>query len=106
MALDPRIMPVSPAFAIKKCMDQTGMNIEQMDILEMNEAFACVPLVSAKLLSNKRFMPAGYGEMVREASEAAIHDDDENHGQALKKDQMSMGVPLPPDIRTRQVAHG
>jgi acetyl-CoA C-acetyltransferase len=85
IALDPRIMPVSPAFAIKKCMDQTGMNIEQMDILEINEAFACVPLVSSKLLSNNRFMAADYAEMVRDASKAAILDYDESHYQALKK---------------------
>jgi acetyl-CoA C-acetyltransferase len=84
IALAPRIMPVSPAFAIKHCLDQTGMNIDQMDCIEINEAFACVPLVSTKLLSNKRFMSSDYKEMVREASAGAILDNDEDHYRALK----------------------
>jgi acetyl-CoA C-acetyltransferase len=85
IALQPRIMPVSPGFAIKKCLDETKMNIDDMKFIEINEAFACVPLVSTKLLSNKRFMTANYRDMVKEASEKPILDNDEKHYQALKK---------------------
>ncbi|MDO9530012.1 MAG: thiolase family protein [Syntrophales bacterium] len=85
IALQPRIMPVSPGFAIKKCLDETKMSIDDMKFIEINEAFACVPLVSAKLLSNKRFMSANYDEMAKEASERPILDNDEKQYQDLKK---------------------
>jgi acetyl-CoA C-acetyltransferase len=74
IALKPRIMPVSPAFAIKKCLDESGLKIENMTAIEINEAFACVPLVSAKLLSNERFMNANYKDMAKEVSESPILD--------------------------------
>src|SRR3989339_523918 len=44
IALQPRIMPVSPAFAIKKCLNEVGLEIDDMKVIEINEAFACVPL--------------------------------------------------------------
>jgi len=85
IALQPRIMPVSPAFAIKRCLDEAGLTIGEMKFIEINEAFACVPLVSAKLLSNGRFLRSDYGEMVKEASAQAILDNDENAYQGLKE---------------------
>ena len=85
IALQPRIMPVAPGFAIKKCLDKLKMSIDDMKFIEINEAFACVPLVSTKLLSNERFMSAEYGEMVKEASEKPILDNDEKQYQDLKK---------------------
>ncbi len=85
IALQPRIMPVSPGFALKKCLNELKMNVGDMKFIEINEAFACVPLVSTKLLSNERFMSAGYGEMVREASEKPILDCDEKTYRDLKQ---------------------
>ncbi|KJS00789.1 MAG: acetyl-CoA acetyltransferase [Peptococcaceae bacterium BRH_c4a] len=38
-----------PGFAIKKLLSVTGMNVNQVDLFEINEAFAAVPLVSAKI---------------------------------------------------------
>jgi len=61
------------------------MGIDDIKFIEINEAFACFPLVSTKLLSNKRFMSANYREVVKEASESAILDNDEKHYQDLKK---------------------
>ncbi|MBN1531431.1 MAG: thiolase family protein [Spirochaetes bacterium] len=84
IALQPRIMPVSPAFAIKKSLDTAQMNISEMKFIEINEAFACVPLVSTKLLSNVRFLSSGYDEMVQEASEKPIVDNDEKKYEDLK----------------------
>ncbi len=49
---DPRKLPIAPAKAIKRCLAEAGMSIEDMNIVEINEAFACVPLVSAKILSD------------------------------------------------------
>jgi len=84
IALQPRIMPVSPAFAIKKCLDKSGLSIDDLKFIEINEAFACVPLVSLKLLANQRFLTGDYQAMVREASEKPILDYDEGGYQALK----------------------
>lgn len=85
IALQPRIMPVSPAFALKKCFDQSGLSMDDMKQLEINEAFACVPLVSCKLLSNDRFLNSDYDEMVKEASSGPILDNDSLKYEALKK---------------------
>jgi acetyl-CoA C-acetyltransferase len=84
VALQPRIMPVAPAFSIKKCLDETKMNIDDMKFIEINEAFACVPLVSTKLLANERFLQAEYEEMLKEASSKPILDYDESKYRALK----------------------
>ena len=42
-----------PAHAAKKALKKAGMTIEQMDIIEINEAFAAMPLVSTLLLGDK-----------------------------------------------------
>jgi acetyl-CoA C-acetyltransferase len=84
IALQPRIMPVSPGFAIKKCLDDAGLDIEDMKFIEINEAFACVPLVSCKLLSNQRFLKGDYKEMVKEASSKPILDNDDARYKELK----------------------
>jgi len=85
IALQPRIMPVAPGFAIKKCLDTVNMSIDDMKFIEINEAFACVPLVSTKLLSSSRFMSSDYTEMVKEASTQPILDSDDAKYKALKK---------------------
>ena len=84
IALQPRIMPVSPAFATKKCLDQAGLTIDDIKFLEINEAFACVPLVSCKLLSNDRFLKSDYQEMVQEASGKPVLDNDDARYLELK----------------------
>ena len=38
--LEPRIMGVGPVNATKKVLAQTGLSLEQMDVIELNEAFA------------------------------------------------------------------
>ena len=85
IALQPRIMPVSPAFAIKKCLDEAGLEIDEMKAIEINEAFACVPLVSAKLLANGRFMQGDYPAMVTEASLGPLLDHDADRYNKLKE---------------------
>lgn len=84
IALQPRIMPVSPAFAIKKCLDEAKLSIDDLQFIEINEAFACVPLVSLKLLSNNRFLGSEYNSMVKEASAQPILDNDNAKYLGLK----------------------
>jgi acetyl-CoA C-acetyltransferase len=42
-----------PAHAAKKALKKAGMTIEQMDVVEINEAFAAMPLVSTILMGEK-----------------------------------------------------
>jgi acetyl-CoA C-acetyltransferase len=49
-ALDPAIMGMGPYYATLKVMDKTGMTVDQMDVVEANEAFAAQALAVARLL--------------------------------------------------------
>lgn len=40
----------TPGFAAKKALEKAGMTIDQMDLVEINEAFAAMPLVSSLVL--------------------------------------------------------
>ena len=44
VGVEPRIMGYAPAPAIKKLLAQTGLTLEQMDVIELNEAFAAQAL--------------------------------------------------------------
>jgi acetyl-CoA C-acetyltransferase len=46
----PKYIASIPAEAAKKALDKAGMTIDQMDVIEINEAFAVMPLVSTKIL--------------------------------------------------------
>jgi acetyl-CoA C-acetyltransferase len=41
-----------PALAIEKLAAKTGIAIDDIDLIEINEAFAAMPLVSTKILAN------------------------------------------------------
>jgi acetyl-CoA C-acetyltransferase len=51
LAFDPGILAETPAYAIQKALSNVNMKIDDMKLIEINEAFACVPLVSAKILA-------------------------------------------------------
>ena len=42
-ALDPTIMGYGPYYATKKILQRTGMTLDQIDLVELNEAF-CLPV--------------------------------------------------------------
>ncbi|MDN5511119.1 3-oxoadipyl-CoA thiolase [Acinetobacter sp.] len=48
VGVEPRIMGFGPAPAIKKLLAQTGLTIEQMDVIELNEAFAVQALACTR----------------------------------------------------------
>ncbi|WP_347489796.1 thiolase family protein [Desulfoscipio sp. XC116] len=85
IALQPRIMPVSPAFAIKKCLDKLNLTINELDLIEINEAFACVPLISAKLLASRKFAAESYADMVKLVSSQPLLDTDKDMYRSIKK---------------------
>ena len=49
--VDPRIMGVGPATSTQKLLEKTGLRINQMDLIEANEAFAAQALAVGKLLN-------------------------------------------------------
>jgi acetyl-CoA C-acetyltransferase len=49
---DPTMLAVNPGYAIKKVLSKAGMKVDQIDLFEINEAFAAVPLVSSKILGD------------------------------------------------------
>jgi acetyl-CoA C-acetyltransferase len=49
-ALDPAIMGMGPYYATLKVLEKTGMKLDQMDLLELNEAFASQSLACGRLL--------------------------------------------------------
>jgi len=53
IAIDPHRMPEGPAYAAIKALKQADMTIADISIMEINEAFAAVPLVSTLLLTDK-----------------------------------------------------
>jgi acetyl-CoA C-acetyltransferase len=42
VGVDPDVMGIGPRWATKKLLDRTGMKLEDFDVIELNEAFACV----------------------------------------------------------------
>ena len=61
----PRVMGIGPAPATKKLMNQLGMSLDQMDIIELNEAFASQALAVLRELGiaddDPRVNPYGGG---------------------------------------------
>lgn len=49
LALEPQEFPISPGIAIKELLKKTGKTIEEIDLIEINEAFAAVCLASNKI---------------------------------------------------------
>jgi len=50
-ATEPRGIAVIPAFTIQKALDRAGLSLDDMALMEINEAFAAMPLVSTKILA-------------------------------------------------------
>ena len=49
----PRYMACVPAQAIEKLLQRTGLTMDALDLIEINEAFAAVTLVSLKMLAGR-----------------------------------------------------
>jgi acetyl-CoA C-acetyltransferase len=52
IAMEPRRMAEAPAYAIMKALQKTNLLLSDIKLIEINEAFAAVPLVSTKILAN------------------------------------------------------
>ena len=51
IAINASLMPEGPGYAIQKILKMADLNINDIAAMEINEAFACVPLVSTKLIA-------------------------------------------------------
>lgn len=51
VAADPHYMATVPAIAIEKALKRVGLSLEDLSLIEINEAFAAMPLVSLKILA-------------------------------------------------------
>lgn len=51
IAISPHRMPEGPAFAAMKALQASGLKMDDISVMEINEAFAAVPLVSTILLA-------------------------------------------------------
>ncbi len=50
-ATAPRLIAAIPGFTIQAALKKAGMTLERIDLIEINEAFAAMPLVSTKILA-------------------------------------------------------
>tara|TARA_Y100000991_G_scaffold163830_1_gene125791 strand:- start:5328 stop:6536 length:1209 start_codon:yes stop_codon:yes gene_type:complete len=61
--VEPRIMGIGPVEASKKVLQRTGLSLDQMDIIELNEAFAAQSLACTRALGladdDERINPNG-----------------------------------------------
>ena len=53
IAIDPNRMPEGPAYAAMKAVERGGLSLDVINFMEINEAFAAVPLVSTLLMAEK-----------------------------------------------------
>jgi len=53
IAIAPNRMPEGPGFAMKKVLPMAGLTVDDMAVIEINEAFAAVPLVSLDVLMDR-----------------------------------------------------
>jgi acetyl-CoA C-acetyltransferase len=53
LAIDPSRMPEAPGLAMKKVLNSADLSVDDIDFIEINEAFAAVPLVSLEVLCDK-----------------------------------------------------
>lgn len=53
IAINASRMPEGPGYAMLKALKKANLKLEDMAVMEINEAFACVPLVSMKVIAGK-----------------------------------------------------
>lgn len=53
IAINPNRMPEGPGYAMKKVLKMADLGMDDINLIEVNEAFAAVPLVSLEVLTDK-----------------------------------------------------
>ncbi len=52
---DPRRMGLGPAFAVSKLLEKTGLSLRDIDLIELNEAFAAQVIANEKAFASEKF---------------------------------------------------
>ena len=60
--LDPKRMGLGPVFATHKVFKQTGLTMDDIEIVEINEAFAAQVIACEKAFASKEFAKTHFGE--------------------------------------------
>ena len=60
--LDPKRMGLGPVFATHKLFQQTGLGMDDIEIVEINEAFAAQVIACEKAFASEAFAKAHFGE--------------------------------------------
>lgn len=53
VGLEPAIMGMGPYYAVKKLLEETGMTMDEIDLVEINEAFAAQAVACCRLLADE-----------------------------------------------------
>lgn len=61
VGVDPRKMGLGPAYAIPAALEKANLTLNDMDLIEINEAFAGQVLACVKLLASKDFAKENFG---------------------------------------------
>jgi acetyl-CoA C-acetyltransferase len=72
IAIDPSRMPEAPGNAMKKVLNMADLALGDIDFIEINEAFAAVPLVSLQVLCDRD-----------EAKARSLHEKTNVNGSAI-----------------------
>jgi acetyl-CoA C-acetyltransferase/acetyl-CoA acyltransferase len=72
---DPRRMGLGPVYAIAKLLKQTGLSLKEIDLMEINEAFAAQVLACLAALDSKSFADRelGQGERIGEVDRTRLN---------------------------------
>jgi len=60
--LDPKRMGLGPVYATREVLRDTGLGMEDFDLIELNEAFAAQVLANVKAFASKAFAAAAFGD--------------------------------------------
>lgn len=50
VADEPKNIPIVPALTVRKALDRAGIKVEEVDLFELNEAFAAVAVIAVRML--------------------------------------------------------
>ena len=61
----PSVMGIGPAYAIPKALDKAGLNLQDIDIYEINEAFASQAVYCVEVRKSTQFVICSYQSLGR-----------------------------------------
>ena len=71
--VEPRRMGLGPVHAISRVLDQTGLSLEELELFEINEAFAVQVLACLEAARSARFARAELGRDLHDGAIQSIY---------------------------------